>query len=267
MIDGLRPVSTAPLSCKICGGSAQLHGVVDFQKSCAEAQGVWLPLAGVPIYYHRCTNCRFLFTAAFDDWTTDQFKAHIYNDGYKTVDPDYETTRPRANADVVAQLWNAIKGQTRVLDYGGGNDVFCSVMRERGFIAAVTYDPMVPEFARRPDGKFDLVTSFETMEHLPDPLAGIGVMLEFAAEQGLVFFTTYARPADSEPLGMNWWYIAPRNGHVSIFTKQALVLAFERYGYKVVSFSDNIHLAFRTLPPFLAHLQDQVPGAGGPPKG
>jgi 2-polyprenyl-6-hydroxyphenyl methylase/3-demethylubiquinone-9 3-methyltransferase len=91
-------------------------------------------------------------------------------------------------------------------------------------------------------------------------------MLEFAADPGIVFFTTYARPADSEQLGMNWWYIAPRNGHVSIFTKQALTFAFERHGYKFASFSDNVHLAFRTLPPFLAHVQKKATGSGDPPK-
>ena len=36
----------------------------------------------------------------------------------------------------------------RVLDYGGGNDVFCSALRASGFMEAVTYDPMVPEHAR-----------------------------------------------------------------------------------------------------------------------
>ncbi len=32
---------------------------------------------------------------------------------------------------------------------------------------------MAPEYAERPAGKFDLVTIFETLEHLPDPAAGI----------------------------------------------------------------------------------------------
>ena len=267
MSDSLRPVSASPVPCKICGGAAELHGVADFNKSCAEILGLRLPLRGVPVYYHRCTACQFMFTEAFDDWNTEQFKTHIYNDGYKTIDPDYEDKRPRANADVVAKLWNAVRQKFRVLDYGGGNDIFCSVLRERGFAVAVTYDPMVPEFASRPDGKYDLVTSFETLEHLPDPNGGIALMLEFVAEQGLVFFSTFARPADTESLGMNWWYIGPRNGHISIFTRQSLAHAFGRHGYKIISLSDNVHLAFRTLPPYLAHLQDQVAVLGGPSEG
>jgi hypothetical protein len=258
MIESLKPVSTASVPCKICGGAAPLYGVVDFNKSCLEAGGQRLQLAGVPIYYRRCVECKFVFTDAFDGWSTDQFKAHIYNHDYKIVDPDYETLRPRENAEVVGRLWGALKDQTRVLDYGGGNDVFCASMREKGFAAAVTYDPMVPEFARRPEGKFELVTSFETLEHLPDPNAGIGIMTECTAETGLIFFTTFAQPAEFDNVGLHWWYVGPRNGHISIFSRDALTRAFRRYGYNLASFSDNVHLAFRTLPPFLAHLNTKV---------
>ncbi len=40
----------------------------------------------------------------------------------------------------------------------------------------------------------------------------------------------------------------PRNGHISIFTKQALTLAWARHGFKTAALNDGTHLAFRTLP-------------------
>ncbi len=251
MIDRLKPVSVGPLPCKICGGPAALYGVVDFNKSCEELRGFRLPLSGVPIYYRRCANCKFLFTDAFDDWSTEQFKAYIYNEGYAAIDPDYQGKRPLNNARFVTQLWGTIKARTRVLDYGGGNDVFCATLRANGFPIAVTYDPMVEEYARRPEEKFDLVTCFETLEHLPDPAGGVASLLEHTADQGHVFLTTVAQPVDFDQLGLNWWYVGPRNGHISIFSKQALALAFARHGYKFGSFSDTLHIAFQTLPPFL----------------
>lgn len=150
----------------------------------------------------------------------------------------------------MARLWGAIKTETRVLDFGGGNDIFCTALRDAGFPVAVTFDPMVPEHATRPEGKFDLVTSFETFEHLPDPSAGIASILEFAAEPGLIFFTTLLQPIDIEQQRLNWWYVGPRNGHVSLFSRQALTKAWDRYGYRVASLTDNTHFAFRTLPTF-----------------
>src|SRR6202044_3599068 len=172
MIDPLKPVTTAPTLCKICGGAAPLYGVVDFNKSCEEPNGLKLSLTGVPVYYRRCANCHFVFTDAFDDWSAEELKTHIYNDDYRMVDPDYKTTRPRGNAE------------------------FCPVLQESGFPVAETFDPMVPEFSRRPDGKFDLVTSFETLEHLPDPMACIASLLESAADPGVVLFTTLVQPAE-----------------------------------------------------------------------
>ena len=155
---GLRPASATALSCKICHGPAALFGVVDMHRPCEIPNGVRPPLSGVPIYYRRCATCGFLFTDAFDDWSIDQFKTHIYNDGYLAFDPDYAGKRPISCANMVAQFWAAHKSNTRVLDFGG-------VLRASGFLDAVTYDPMVPEHASRPDGKFDLVTCFETLEH------------------------------------------------------------------------------------------------------
>jgi hypothetical protein len=47
---------------------------------------------------------------------------------------------------------------------------------------------------------------------------------------------------------MSWWYVGPRNGHISLFSKQALELALSRYGFKTLSLDACHHLAFRTLP-------------------
>lgn len=262
----LKPVSAEPMPCKICGGAAALYGVVDLQKSCAELWGVRLPLSGVPVYYCRCAQCGFLFTDAFDDWSEEQFKTHIYNGEYLSVDPEYEEKRPRTCGEMVAALWAQRKVQTRVLDFGGGNDVLCSVLRARGFPVAETYDPMVTEYARRPQGKFDLITCIETFEHMPDPGAGISQIVECLAETGLVLYSTRVQPVDFDKCGLAWWYVGPRNGHISIFTRKALSIAWGRHGYKNISFSDDLHLAFCKLPPFLGRLQSQAdamaPGGG-----
>jgi SAM-dependent methyltransferase len=245
---GLRPVSATALSCKICAGPSELYGVVDLHRPCEIPGGVRPPLSGVPVYYRRCGACGFLFTDAFDDWSEDQFKTHIYNDGYHVFDPDYRTSRPNGNAGFVANLWAGHKASMRVLDFGGGNDVFCAALRASGFLEAVTYDPMVPEHACRPSGKFDLVTCFETLEHLPDPVAGIERIVDCVAEPGAVFYSTLTQPADFDRYGVSWWYVGPRNGHISIFTKQALALAWARHGFQTAALNDGTHLAFRTLP-------------------
>jgi Methyltransferase domain len=250
MIDSLRPVTTKPVPCKICGTPSSLYGVVDFNKPCSEFGTIHLPLCGVPVYYRRCARCAFLFTDAFDDWSPAQFKRHVYNDDYAIVDPDYAGTRPRSNADYVTQLWGKFKDRTAIFDYGGGSDVFCAALRAHGFPVAVSYDPMVPEHAQLPDRKFELITCFETLEHTPDPATTIERILACAADPGMIMYSTLVQPADFDQQGMTWWYVAPRNGHISIFSKQSLQLAWNRHGYNTVSLTDNIHFAFRTLPSY-----------------
>lgn len=256
MMDNLTPVSAESVPCKLCGNGAALYGVVDFHR-CVAAHGAELPLCGVPIYYRRCGSCGFLFTDAFDRWSEDQFKAHIYNDGYYAIDPDYASVRPRANADRVIKLWGRHRTELRVLDFGGGNGVFCDALRANGFPAVVAYDPMSPDHARRPEGKFELVTCFETLEHLTDPVAGIGDIVQYLAEPGLVLFSTIVQPEDFDRLGLSWWYVGPRNGHVSLFSRQALALAWRRHGLEFGSSNGGLHFAFRVLPSFAAHLVEK----------
>ena len=254
MMTKLKRVNPAPTPCKVCGGQSRLFGVVDFTKSCEEARGKRLPLSGTPVYYRRCLTCEFLFTDAFDSWSEADFKANIYNAGYIEVDPDYQEVRPSNSAVTVQQLFGASMAGLRLLDYGGGDGLLCAKLREAGVLDAQTFDPFVADFTRRPAGKFDLITCFETLEHMPDPMAGIASILASMKETGLVLFSTLVQPSDFEAHGVNWWYVGPRNGHVSIFSRSALARAWQHHGCQTLSFNDNVHIAFRTLPDFARHL-------------
>ena len=253
-LPNLKPIGTEVPPCKICGSASTLYGVVDFNRSCEEVRGRFLPLSGVPVNYRRCPTCGFLFTDSFDRWTEADFKEHIHNDDYVVVDPDYVETRPAANAGLINHLFERDKARLRVLDYGGGNGVLSQALTAAGFLSAQTYDPFSPEHATLPGEMFDIVTCFETFEHSPNPLATIDVIAERTADPGIVIFSTLVQPEDFDNLGLNWWYIGPRNGHISLFTRQALGMAWESRGYTFGSFDDNLHVAFRRCPDFARHL-------------
>jgi len=253
MIDLKQVADSRPVECKICQAPSALYGVVDFHKSCIEAQAKKLPLSGYPVYYRRCSRCGFVFTTAFDTWETDAFRRNIYNDEYVVVDPDSVEQRPSGNANLVAISFPDARESISILDFGGGEGLLAARLRERGFTAA-TYDPFT-SFNKLPEDTYDLVTCFEVMEHVPEPQATVDTMVSLLNRPGAILFSTLLQPADFDTFGLNWWYAGPRNGHVSLYTGQALALLFQPHGMKVASFSSDMHLAYAEIPEFAAHLK------------
>lgn len=238
----LSPV-TQLAKCKICSGLAPLHGVVDFNKHCELARGRLFPMAGIPIWYHRCPLCGFLFTAQFDHWTPELFRQYIYNADYPHVDPDYAEVRARANLPAMIDLVARTKA-LRALDYGGGNGLLAALLRDQG-VDAVSWDAMTSDWVARPPlGGFDLVSAYEVLEHAVRPRETLADILDFVKKDGVFVFTTLTLDA-LEPRDCDHWYIAPRNGHVSIHTTKSLDWLFGLFGWTVDHITLGRHIARR----------------------
>jgi 2-polyprenyl-6-hydroxyphenyl methylase/3-demethylubiquinone-9 3-methyltransferase len=240
--------------CKICGTESPLYGAVDFNKNCEEWRGRLLPESKVSVGYNRCPRCGFLFSSAFDGWGHAEFLDAVYNDNYKLVDPDYAASRPAANAEVITKAFWSVRESLTVLDYGGGNGLLAETLLKNGFLSAETYDPFDQRFATWSGGRFNVVTCFETLEHVPNPTHEIARIASCVADEGIVIFSTLVQPVDFDRIGLSWWYLAPRNGHISLFTRNALVEVWRQQGFNAISFSDSTHAAFRTIPGFARHL-------------
>lgn len=250
----LSPLAPPKTGCKCCGAPASLYGVVDFHKNCEERRNPGLlGVSGVPVYYHRCGRCGFLFTAAFDVFSEADFGREIYNEEYLLVDPDFPLARPQANAEMIAGFFAASK-ELRILDYGGGNGLLARLLRDKGFTRVETYDPFVPDHAARPAGTYDLILCFEVVEHAPDPSATFRDIATLLDPAGMVIFSTLLQPADIDAHGVGWWYVAPRNGHVSLHSAESLNRVARPLGLNVGSFHEGLHVLFRELPAFAAHL-------------
>lgn len=239
-----------PTACPVCQGPAALFDVVDFSRTCPGPGVIQPPLSGIPVYYSRCGDCGFLFAAEMLAWTPQQFLERVYNDDYMLCDPDYVETRPRANADFLMQHFKA--GAFTHLDYGGGNGALSRRLTEAGWPSA-SYDPLVD--AERPPGSFDLVTSFEVFEHVPDVDRLMSDLNALTGDASVVLFTTSVSDKEVVPgARLSWDYAGPRNGHISLFSRRSLQVLAQRYGYAFGSFNDNIHCFVRTIPGWASHL-------------
>ena len=74
MSRGLQAICPRQTPCKCCGTPASLYGLVDFHKNCEIYRKNPFAISGVPIYYHRCPECRFIFTTALDRFAKEDFE-------------------------------------------------------------------------------------------------------------------------------------------------------------------------------------------------
>ncbi len=133
-IDASVPVTEIDRArCPICAGATHVLDAVDFNKSCEEARGTFLPPSGEQIQYVLCPECGFSFAPQLYRWSLDEFEQRIYNDDYVAIDPDYVETRPLANAKTLQGMFDGRALKLRHLDYGGGNGLLSDLMRDGGW--------------------------------------------------------------------------------------------------------------------------------------
>jgi SAM-dependent methyltransferase len=236
-------------TCPVCSSTSSLHDVVDFNKSCEEPKGKFLPKSGVPVYYALCESCDFLFAPEFAEWTEADFLLKIYNDEYVAIDPDYVEARPHASFNFLQKYFGQAQHEIQHLDYGGGNGLLSSKLMSAGWNSK-SYDPF-PE--RNIDisslGKFNLITAFEVFEHVPDPQLLLENIHHLLDETGLVLFSTLVNDGNiKRQQRLDWWYASPRNGHISLFSKKSLKILGEKYGFHFGSMGTGLHCYYKKFP-------------------
>ncbi len=135
---------------------------------------------------------------------------------------------------------------SRHLDYGGGNGTLSSLLRAARLESA-SYDPFVDgDLDPASLGRFDLVTAFEVFEHVPDIQATLDTISSLLTPGGVLLFSTLVSDeAIRAGEKLTWWYASPRNGHISLHTRQSLTLLAYRYDFAFASASEGLHLFYR----------------------
>lgn len=251
-LSALPPVArTAQLTdiCKVCLAETTLFDVVDFNRSC-HPDNYPAGLAGTPVFYYRCGECGFLYTRAMDEFTDAEWRQFVYNDYYyETLDPEYELRRPSLNAELVASV--CAKMDRRVLrgiDYGGGGGALAKLLCERGYTYH-THDPYdASDAPAEAVGQCTVLSAFEVLEHTCNPAETLEDMLKWAAPAFLAIVSTQCSEGlVDDAKRLSWTYSAPRNGHVSIYTRRSLSLLVARFGLEHVAISRGTHIFGRDL--------------------
>lgn len=244
-------------ACKCCGGRSANFGKADAARTCLDEKSRVFPPSARLITYWFCTSCGFVFTPDFDELSDAQMAEEIYNADYVKADPDFLEARPRYMAGKVDRLLGEKLRRIPVLDYGGGAGRLAQIMDARGF----HFDNYDPFYGTAPlaTGTYDLVTAFEVVEHSRTPLDTFREAVSALRPGGTLLFSTMLRPRRA---GMEWWYVAPRNGHVSLHSHRSLLACSAAIGMDYASLSSGLHLF--TYPggsPLLDAILAHSPGA------
>jgi hypothetical protein len=164
--------------------------------------------------YYRCETCGCVQTEP----------PYWLDEAHETALIPADVSAAQRNIELAALTQAVIqqffRADRRFLDYGGGHGLFVRLTRDRGFDRR-WHDRYAPnllsrgfEAAPESDG-FELITAFEVLEHLVDPVAELAKMLRRGDS---VLCTTHILPATTPRPG-EWWYYALGGGqHVSLLT-------------------------------------------------
>lgn len=243
------------LICPVCSGASPLLDVVDFNKTCEEIKGKFFDLSGTPVYYALCGKCGFCFAPELLAWSPEEFKQRIYNEEYVLVDPDCIEARPRQNAENLIGSFGDRAHAIKHLDYGGGNGQLSKLLNKANW-QSTSYDPFINlNVDINGLGKFDLITAFEVFEHVSDVKTLMSNLNTMLGPNGIILFSTLLTDGNIQKnRRIDWWYASPRNGHISLFSRESLSILAKQYGLNFGSFSAGFHVFFTELPEWANHM-------------
>jgi hypothetical protein len=259
MIDQMMPdIHKDCPPCKICNGTTKYLGALDANKSCIDRLGPRaFPISEIMVDYFCCTNCGFIFTTFMDAWAPDKFKSDIYNADYEKINPPIpgrndvpvKETPSYVKGQQIASMFEGSQNKIRVIDFGSGGNPGPTgqALIDAGFHVH-SYDPYRAD-SMQPDGKYGLIIAIEVLEHCQDFKSVKAFMKEYIRRDGIIWVQTMVHPHPAPADVLNSWYIAPRDGHISIHTWWSLTILFNSIGMNFIQTVRGM-FAFRQIPKF-----------------
>ena len=173
------------------------------------------------VKYYQCMQCGLLKTEK-PFWVEEAYDSVIAN-----LDVGLVQRNIYLSELVRKVLRTYFEPCGKFLDYAGGYGLFVRLMRDKGFdfqrhdkycenIFSKYFDVPILD---REAGRFELVTAFEVLEHIVDPVSELGKLFEVTDS---VLFTTELLPPDVVSVE-DWWYFVPETGqHITFYTEVSL---------------------------------------------
>lgn len=193
-----------------------------------------------------CVVCNNLAPFRLRKGTTDYFMCescgHLFSDYIQQdgmVGGEYYQERNHNENHIrigrIAKMMDGLdKKDYYILDFGAGFGALMQAFRAEGYNCDA-YDAFNEEFSRLPTkNKYHAVTMIETLEHTCSPYLELDVInRSMVLGGGVMIETSFVDVAalDSVPIE-DFFYIAPQNGHSSIFSWHSLDILMINKGFQ-----------------------------------
>lgn len=130
------------------------------------------------------------------------------------------------------------------VDYGGGYGVFVRLMRDIGldfyWHDAYCQNLFAEQFEADLTNKYKLLTAFEILEHLHQPIEELDKILKLSDN---ILFSAKLLPDKNLPQPNEWWYYGVEHGqHIAFYSKKTLEYIASKYKLHLYSASGSIHM-------------------------
>ncbi|MFO7882033.1 MAG: class I SAM-dependent methyltransferase [Kosmotogaceae bacterium] len=194
------------------------------------------------IKYHYCDYCSFISKDENDLITRDE-ELKIYNNHNNSIeDPRYVAFFKQFLSKAVLRFCNGKKG----LDFGSGPSPVLAMILERNYgFSMDIYDLYYSPEEIYKGKTYDLITSTEVFEHIPNPLEYFSTFKQCMKKDSILSMMTLFHPEDENEF-LNWYYMRDMS-HISFFTPQTMKVIGELVGMKIIYTDNTRYTTFKLL--------------------
>lgn len=227
---GMKMTDADVQPCTVCGSAAK--GSYLFEKPNSN-----LSIGSIKIY--QCGACKSIYLGQYGKYYDNELYAYYTKYSGETKDQVYNPLTKKSYLKVL-KLLESYGGGKKVLDVGCGNGSFVDAAMEQGYnIKGIELSQTAVDIAQAFNlpvqnvdffsseieaSSFDVLTMFEVIEHLPEPVRFLKRAEQVVKPGGLIYLTTpNFKSLDRRVLGKNWNVF--HREHLTYFTPATLMKA------------------------------------------
>ncbi len=194
------------------------------------------------VSYYRCNVCDFIQTE------TPYWLDEAYEHAISPLDLGYIDRNIWFSSVTSSLITKNFNVMGKFLDFGGGYGMLARMMRDKGFdfyrydlycdnLFCLYFD--YSDLEEDSKYKIELITAFEVMEHLENPLESLTHLFE---QSDSILFSTELIPDSIISSTKDWWYFIPDVGqHISFYSMKTLEKIASIFSCNLYS-KNNLHL-------------------------